>query len=206
MLNPRIAFVGLDGLAPIMAARLLTAGSAVTVHDPHRRLDGLLAAGARPARLPADAAEQADVVVLASSGAAAREHLFDHGGLTETLRTGGCVVDMSACPPAEGRATSERLARYGLAHVELCVLGGADDAESGDLLLVLGGTSRDVATASGPLAALGSCWHVGPVGAASVVTSVLRDATERRHAASYPQRRSGALENSATAPSGGGRA
>lgn len=162
MQDQRVAFVGLDGLALAMARRLLEASFQVHVHDPHHRLAALVREGARPALLPADAAEDARVVVLAASGAEAWEYLFDDGGLTETMPEGGCLVDMSRMPEADSHQVSRRLSGYGLPRLELVPVGSERDAAHGDLLLLLAGAPDDIAATASVLEVLGTTWHVGP--------------------------------------------
>jgi 2-hydroxy-3-oxopropionate reductase len=74
-----------------VARRLLDAGFEVTVHDRDARMVAtMVQTGVRPARIPADAAEPADLVfVHVPDEAAADEVLLDCRGAGETLRDGG---------------------------------------------------------------------------------------------------------------------
>ena len=80
------------------ALALLDQGLDVIVHDADARMMATMAlAGATPARIPADAAEPADLVfVHLPEESAVKEVLFDCGGVGETLRDGGFVVIASA--------------------------------------------------------------------------------------------------------------
>jgi hypothetical protein len=97
-----------------------------TVHDPKRDCRAPIAAGASPACLPAEVAEYADIVVV-NSAAEAAEFLFDEGGIGDTLRLGGWVIDVSRTQPVHARAWSWRLASYGIGLLVVVVV---VDAES----------------------------------------------------------------------------
>jgi 2-hydroxy-3-oxopropionate reductase len=89
-----VGVIGLGATGSVVARRLLEQGFEVTVHDREFWKVAVMAAeGARPARIPADAAEPTDLVfVHVSDEIAAEEVLFDCGGVGETLRDGGFVV------------------------------------------------------------------------------------------------------------------
>jgi 3-hydroxyisobutyrate dehydrogenase len=116
-----VAVVGLGRLGRSLTTQLAGLGFAVAVYDPApARVAAAVAKGATAAALPADAAETADVVILAvEDEQAAEEMLFDHGGIGETLRSGGCLVDASATGPAFRARATERLARYDITRVDL---------------------------------------------------------------------------------------
>jgi hypothetical protein len=173
----RVGVVGVDALTAAVAARLLDAGMEVVVHDPRHDLDELRELGAAPARLPADAADGCEVVVLgARDPGFAEELLFDHGGVTETLPTGGCVLDLVRRPRHQSRVTTARLAQYGLGSVAVVAIGSDGQARAGDLLLLVGGADDDVTTSRPVLDAAGEVWHLGPPGSPSEVADLLEDA------------------------------
>jgi 3-hydroxyisobutyrate dehydrogenase-like beta-hydroxyacid dehydrogenase len=171
----RIGVVGLGSMGSAMAQRLVDAGFDVTVSN---RTQATLAhcapPGARTATLPADAAQDADLVVVSVKGeAAVEEVLFDHGSIGETLRDGGYIVDTSTTSPPFSRAATARLAAYGLTRVEACILGDPARARLGQLQILFGGAPEDlgaVAEVVGTLAR--SVVHTGPVGTASKFTAL----------------------------------
>ena len=100
-----ISSVGVIGLGPVggtVARRLLDHGLHVIVYDPDApTVETMAAAGATPARIPADGAEQADLVfVHLHDEAAVEEALFDCGGVGDTLPDGRFVVTASVTGPA----------------------------------------------------------------------------------------------------------
>ncbi|HET7477248.1 MAG TPA: NAD(P)-binding domain-containing protein [Dermatophilaceae bacterium] len=136
--------VGIVGHGPTsrdFARRLLQAGLAVTVCDTGtaRGVDALGWGGARRVRLPADAAEGADLVFAhLPDEAQAEEALFDHGGIGETLADGGYVIDASDVGPAFSRSAAKRCEALGLHRVELAVVAGATPSVERPRLLAAG--------------------------------------------------------------------
>ncbi|MEV1063447.1 NAD(P)-dependent oxidoreductase [Streptomyces sp. NPDC050263] len=137
--RPRIAVIGLGAMGLPMATRL-AAHLPVTAYDvAEPRLARLAAAGGTPAGTPADAARDADVVLLAVRDQSQVEAaLFGVGGAAETLRPGAAVVLTSTVGPDAARATAARLAEHGVRTVDAPVSGGPVRAGNGDLLIVVG--------------------------------------------------------------------
>jgi 3-hydroxyisobutyrate dehydrogenase len=165
--------VGVVGLGPTglaVARRLVELGFDVTAYDRDAgRVAEAVAAGVRPAHLPADAAETADVVfVRMPDEDAVAEVLFDCGGVGDTLADGRSVVDASGTGPAAARAVARRLDALGLVTVETCLLGDADDALTGRMRAFAGGAAEHVFAVTPVLAAVADdIRHAGPVGTAA---------------------------------------
>src|SRR5262249_46981212 len=96
-----VGVIGLGSVGCTVARRLLDQGLDVIVHDSDAwTVATMAAAGATPARIPADAAEPADLVfVHLPDESAVEEVLFDCGGIGETLRDGCFVVAASDTGP-----------------------------------------------------------------------------------------------------------
>lgn len=168
----RIGVIGLGSMGAAMAHRLVSAGFDVTIYNRTKEKLGVLAdAGAKAAALPADAAKDADLVLVSVRGErAVDEVLFDHGSVGETLREGGYVLDTSTTSPQFSRAASARLAGYGVTRVEGCILGDPVRARAGKLRILFGGTGQDLQAVSDVVHALASSVvHTGSVGTASKV-------------------------------------
>ena len=116
-----VGVVGLGGVGRAIAARLIDLGVVVTVYDPNpTRLAAAVRLGARPAVLPADVAEFVDIVVLAvGNDLLAEEMLFDLGGIGETLRTGGLVLDASTTSAGFAASADTRLGRFGIRRIHV---------------------------------------------------------------------------------------
>lgn len=162
--RPHTAVIGLGAMGLPMARRL--AGHLpVTVYDiAADRRATLAVAGARGATSPAEAARDADVVVLAVRDQAQVEGaLFGEHGAAEALRPGTVVVLTSTVGPEAARATAERLAERGVLTVDAPVSGGPVRAGDGDLLIVVGADDVALKTARPVLDLLASTLTVvGP--------------------------------------------
>ncbi|SER83732.1 3-hydroxyisobutyrate dehydrogenase [Streptomyces sp. yr375] len=141
--RPRTAVIGLGAMGLPMATRL-AAHLPVTAFDvAEERVAQLTAAGGTAARTPADAAREADVVLLAVRDQAQVEAaLFAANGVAETLRAGATVVLTSTVGPEAARATAARLAEQGVHTVDAPVSGGPVRAGNGDLLIVVGAADK----------------------------------------------------------------
>jgi 3-hydroxyisobutyrate dehydrogenase len=116
-----VGVVGLGRLGRSLTGQLAALGFNVYVYDPSpARVAAAVAKGGTAVALPADAAEPADVVILAvDDEQTAEEMLFDLGGIGETLRPGACVVDASPTTAAFRERASARLARYEITRIDL---------------------------------------------------------------------------------------
>jgi 3-hydroxyisobutyrate dehydrogenase len=165
-----VAVVGLGPTGLAVARRLVELGFDVAAYDRDAgRVAEAAAAGVRPARLPADAAEGADVVfVRMPDEDAVAEVLFHCGGVGDTLADGRPVVDASGTGPAFARAVARRLGALGLVTVETCLLGDATDALTGRMRIFAGGAAEHVSAVTPVLAAIADdITHAGPVGTAA---------------------------------------
>jgi 3-hydroxyisobutyrate dehydrogenase-like beta-hydroxyacid dehydrogenase len=125
-----IGVIGLGATGRAVARRLLKQGRDVSVHDrdPWKAVE-MVGEGARPARIPADAAEPADVVfVQVPTEKAVEEVLFDCGGVGETLREGGVVVISGRFSAAFLRSVADRLSAFRIDTVEAIMSSGVDRA------------------------------------------------------------------------------
>jgi hypothetical protein len=159
-----VGVIGLGSTGRTVARRLLDNGFEVTVHDRDAwTVATMVEAGARPARIPADAAEPADLVfVHVPDEAAAEDVLFDCGGVGETLRDGGFVVTSSRTDSAFVRSAADRLGALGLKTVEAWFTG---DAGSTATTAFVGCSPQDLATVAPALEAVAdNVTHIGPLG------------------------------------------
>jgi 2-hydroxy-3-oxopropionate reductase len=182
-----VGVVGVGATGRAVARRLLGAGFEVTVHDRDLWKVALLAAeGARPARIPADAAESADLVLVhVTDEAAVEEVLFDCGGVGDTLREGGTVVLTCRCDGEFLRSVAARLGAFGITTVEAAFQG---DVVGGSAALIVGCGHDDLAGIEPVLEALvNGVAYAGPVGSVAPVSSLLTDLATLREAAPAPR-------------------
>ncbi|WP_043839841.1 NAD(P)-dependent oxidoreductase [Muricoccus aerilatus] len=168
----RIGFIGLGTMGRGMAANLLAGGHALHVYDVrHEAVEEFSARGAAAAASVAEAARNADAVVLMLPDTPqVEEVVLGPGGLVENPPAGRLVIDMSTISAAASRSMAARLEAVGTAMLDAPVSGGPQGAESGSLSIMAGGTEAGFAAAQPILAALGTTVrHVGPPGAGQTV-------------------------------------
>ncbi|MBX3530698.1 MAG: NAD(P)-dependent oxidoreductase [Rhizobiaceae bacterium] len=167
-MNDRVALIGAGAMGGAIGARLLKTGAALTVFDlDPAKVEALAVEGASAAGSAADAAAQADKVILSlNSAAIVRAAVFGANGVASGARPGTLVIDMSSIDPEATRALATDAQAAGLRWVDSPLSGGAPKAAIGELTLMLGGSAEDVADARTVLCLLSrNCTHMGPSGA-----------------------------------------
>lgn len=168
MVYPPTSFIGLGALGAPMAANLLAAGVPLTVHNRTRLREApLLAAGARGAASPAEAAAGAEVLMLClSDGAAVEEVLFGAPSAAAALAPGALVIDVSTIEPARTARLAEQLAEGGISWLDAPVTGGTEGARAGTLSVLVGGEADQLERARPLLEVVGgTITHFGVAGA-----------------------------------------
>ena len=178
-----------------MACNLLQAGYSLTVFNrTASSCEPLQAAGARVASSPADAAREADVLLLCVSDDRAAEAVLlgPESGDNDTtppgfrtactdswraaihgLRPGCLVIDCSTISPATSRRLAAALAERAIRYLDAPVTGGTEGAQAGTLSVLVGGDARDLEQARPLLQVLGGAiTHFGPVGAGQEAKAV----------------------------------
>ncbi len=114
MAKQRIAFIGLGNMGLGMACKLAESGYDMAVYNRTRsKGEEAEKLGARLADSPADAAGDADVLMLSLADQNVVDSLLfgDDGALAAARPQGGLVVDMSTVPPDYARELAERASR-----------------------------------------------------------------------------------------------
>ena len=144
----RVAFVGLGVMGRPMAENLLAAGHELTVASRSPEpVAALVAAGARAAATPAEAAREAEAVItMLPDGRRGRGGDPGEDGVCDGADRGHLVIDMSTIAPAESRRLAAAGAKRGLAVLDAPVSGGEVGARAGTLSIMVGG---ERATSSG---------------------------------------------------------
>ncbi len=165
----RYGFVGLGNLGGHLAASLLRAGFAVTVHDRERALAArLVDAGADWADSPGKLAANVDHVMTCLPSPAASEAVL--AAMLTSLRPGASWVECSTL----GRDDVLRLASLasdaGVRMLEAPVTGGVHLAARGEITVLAGGDADLLALHRPALQAIGNrLFHMGPLGSAAVI-------------------------------------
>jgi 3-hydroxyisobutyrate dehydrogenase len=172
----RIAFIGLGVMGGGMASRLVESGYDVAVYNRTRsKAEEVGKLGARVADSAADAAGEADVVMLSLADQNVVSKLvFDKGGVLETLHEGGYLVDMSTVPPDFARELATRAREAGYRALDACVLGNPFHARQGELRVMAGGDENDFRAVEPILEAVGKeVTYLGDSGMGATMKLVL---------------------------------
>jgi 3-hydroxyisobutyrate dehydrogenase len=172
----RIAFIGLGVMGAGMASRLAENGYDVAVYNRTRsKAEEVGELGARVADSPADAASEADVVMLSLADQnVVSKLLFEKDGVFETLGEGGYLLDMSTVPPDFARELAGRAREAGYRALDACVLGNPFHARQGELRVMAGGDEDDFRAVEPLLEAVGKeVTYLGESGMGATMKLVL---------------------------------
>jgi 3-hydroxyisobutyrate dehydrogenase-like beta-hydroxyacid dehydrogenase len=158
-----------------MGHNLLKAGYSLTVWNrTASRADSLVAAGAKLAGSPAEAATAADVLMTIVSDPPALEEVLwgsgVSGGALAALRSGSTYIDSSTVSPALARKVAGACGERQVAFLDAPVTGGTWGAEKGELVFMVGGETKVLQEAEPVFRVLGKRWfHLGPNGAGQTI-------------------------------------
>ena len=172
----RIGLIGLGRLGQAMGARLLAAGFPLTVYNrTSAKAATLLAQGAAWAESPAALAEASDTILTLLTDDAAVEQVYNsHTGLLQTSLSGRLLIEMSTIRTSTVLALVPRVEARGGSMLDAPVSGTLQPARDGQLLVMVGGRSEDVARAMPVFQVLSRrVEHVGPHGAGTTMKLVL---------------------------------
>jgi 3-hydroxyisobutyrate dehydrogenase-like beta-hydroxyacid dehydrogenase len=172
---PELGFIGLGLMGQAFTRRLVACGHRVTGYDlVADKMARAEAHGVRAAASAAAVARASDIVhvcVMTKDDLAAA--VFGANGIAEGAARGKVLIDHSTTEAAATRAFGARLAaETGMRWVDAPVSGGPPAAAAGTLALMVGGDEADVAAVRPVLEALGTCTHMGPLGAGQVTKMV----------------------------------
>ena len=164
----KVAFLGLGEMGMRMATNLLKAGHRVIVYNrtPERALP-LVQVGAVQAGSPLEAAKQGEIVIsmLTDVEASRSVWLDESTGAIHALREGIIAIESSTVTPEWARELGEHVTGRGAGFLDAPVSGSLPQAESGELIFLIGGSKDIVDKAVLTLKAMGSgTHHIGPVG------------------------------------------
>lgn len=175
----KIGFIGLGLMGRPMATNLLKAGHAVTVWNrTAARADELVAAGAKLAKSPKEAASDADVLITIVSDPPALEEVLwgKSGGVSAAdaalaaLKPGAIYIDSSTVSPNLARKIAAACAAKGVKFLDAPVTGGDWGAKKGELVFMVGGEAETLKAAEPVLGVMGKKWFLlGPNGAGQTI-------------------------------------
>jgi 3-hydroxyisobutyrate dehydrogenase len=172
----RIGFLGLGNMGLGMACKLAESGYDLAVWNRTKaKGEDAEKLGARLADTPADAAKDADVLMLSLADQHVVEAvLYGDDGAIAALPEGALVVDMSTVPPDFARELAERAPETGHRALDACVFGAPMHARSGELRVMVGGPEEDVESIADIFDTIGKeVAHLGGSGMGATMKLVL---------------------------------
>ncbi|MBI3968088.1 MAG: NAD(P)-binding domain-containing protein, partial [Chloroflexi bacterium] len=136
---PKLGFIGTGNMGRHMAANLLKAGYALTVHDARKSAtERLVSSGATWAESPAAVAAASEIVLSSLPGPADVEAVaLGDAGIVANLPTGGVFVDLSTNAPTTMRKIYAAGQARGVHVLDAPVSGGVFGAESRRLAVMV---------------------------------------------------------------------
>ena len=166
-----IAFIGLGNMGGHMVRNLMRAGHSLTVFARRPEvMQPFVAAGARAAVSPADAARDADFIMtnVTATADVGQVLLGEHGAI-HGAKAGAIVCDFSTIDVRETRRFARELDGKGIEYLDCPVSGGTRAAETAALTMIVGGRP-DVLVRARPLLEIlaANIFHMGDVGCGQV--------------------------------------
>ncbi|WP_263356746.1 NAD(P)-dependent oxidoreductase [Acidicapsa ligni] len=164
----KVAFIGLGAMGSRMAFNLLKAGHDLTVWNRRpEAAESLVASGAKAAKTPREAAEGNDfVIAIVSNDEASRQVWLDPiDGALAGMKKGAIAIESSTLTPAWVLELAEATSKAGVTLLDAMVSGSTPQAQSAQLVFLVGGDSDSLESAKPLLKSMGSSiQHAGPVG------------------------------------------
>lgn len=168
----KIGVLGLGAMGARMAANLVKAGHQVTVWNRSpQAVEALLAAGAKAAATPREAAAGADFVMamVRDDDASRQVWLAADTGALAGMSAGTVAIESSTLSAGWIHELGAHAAERGLSLLEAPVSGSTPQAEAAQLVYLIGGDADTLARTEPVLKAMGaSIQHVGPLGAGAL--------------------------------------
>lgn len=158
-----IGFIGLGAMGLPMAKNLLARGFEVRGFDvTPAAVDALERAGGARAASAAEAASDADLLVLMVVSAAQADAVLFTDGALDALKPDGVVALMATCPPGAVEAIAARVRDAGRRFVDAPVSGGVVGASGGTLTIMAAAPTATFEAIRPVFEALGDkVFHVG---------------------------------------------
>lgn len=170
----QVSFIGTGLMGLPMAQRLVEAGiDLVAYNRTSEKLEPLQTAGAKIAQQPTQAIAESDCIILMLTGASAIRSLLLSADAKPHL-AGKTVIQMSTIAPKESIAIANDIIEAGGEYLEAPVLGSIPEAQSGKLIVMVGGTEAQFERWQSLLQNFGAePLLIGEVGSASAIKLAL---------------------------------
>ncbi len=166
-----ITFIGLGLMGRPMALNLEKAGAILTVNTRNpETLNAFDDLGVATAPTPADAAANADIVIICVANTEALENvLLGEDGVIDGMEEGTIVVDMGTTAIDATRRFADAVEEAGGHWIDAPVSGGTHGAENGTLTIMVGAEEEDFQRVQRVFGVLGSrVTHVGEIGSGQI--------------------------------------
>ena len=170
--RPRLGFIGLGAMGSRMADRLLAAGYDLTVFNRSpERARPLQERGATVAPTPSAVARNAEVVLVSvADDAAAEAVIAGTEGVLATAQPGLIVINTSTVSPGLSRRLAKAALDKGAFALDAPVSGSTPQAETGQLVIFVGGDQAAYERGLPILRVLGrEAFYAGPAGSGSTM-------------------------------------
>ncbi len=174
-MKARIAFLGLGIMGGGMAARLLADGFPLDVFNrTATKAASLVAAGARLAKSPREAAADADVVIsMVADDVASREMWLGEKGALAGAKRGAVFIECSTLTVGWVKELAALAAERGCELLDAPVTGSRGPAAAGQLSFFVGGDAATLARVRPVFEVMAkSITHVGPTGSGAFIKLV----------------------------------
>lgn len=164
----KIGIVGLGLMGTAMSQKLMEEGHSVRGFDiDGGRLDALAANGGTPASSAAEAAEDAQFVIISLLYShVVRETCLGDGGIASVAREGLVIIDTSTSSPDDSEKLGADLRERGIGFLDASLSGSRNQVLEGKIVSVVGGEDSDFEAGEPILATFArSIHHMGPNGA-----------------------------------------
>jgi 2-hydroxy-3-oxopropionate reductase len=140
----KLGFIGLGIMGKPMAAHLVKAGHEVSVYDLNpASVQALVAKGAAACKSSKEVAQKSETIfIIVQDTPDVEAVLFGKEGLTEGLKPGSIVVDMSSISPIATKEFAKKLAGMKGKMLDAPVSGGQVGAENATLSIMVGGEAE----------------------------------------------------------------
>ena len=163
-----IGIVGLGLMGTAMSQKLMQEGHRVRGFDiDQSRLDALAENGGAPAGSAAEAAEDAQFVIISLLYShVVRETCLGDGGIASVARDGLIIIDTSTASPDDSEKLGKDLRKKNIGFLDASLSGSRNNVLDGKIVSVVGGEESDFEAAKPILAEFArSIHHMGPNGA-----------------------------------------
>ena len=166
--SANIGVVGLGLMGTAMSQKLMQEGHRVRGFDiDQSRLDALAENGGAPAGSAAEAAEDAQFVIISLLYShVVRETCLGDGGIASVARDGLIIIDTSTASPDDSEKLGKDLRKKNIGFLDASLSGSRNNVLDGKIVSVVGGEAADFEAGEPILAEFArSIHHMGPNGA-----------------------------------------